>query len=157
MCRAAYPNIFDPNLAEGVNISTGEALNSAPQGLLPRLMRYTPPGPDNKPKASESQRMGCQKGGPEEIKKHKWFRGLNWAKLYNRQVTPPWRPMLKSEEVLAAEDSIIPMEPSGSPQQGAPSGSPQQGAPTARGEPPAGSPQQGAPAERVAPPMRLTA
>jgi len=96
--KPTYPNIFDPNLAEGVNISTGEALNSAPQGLLPRLMRYTPPGPDNKPKASESQRMGCQKGGPEEIKKHKWFRGLNWAKLYNRQVTPPWRPMLKSEE-----------------------------------------------------------
>ena len=31
-----------------------------------------------------TRRIG--KGGSEDIKKHKWYRGLNWAALYNKQM-----------------------------------------------------------------------
>ena len=31
-----------------------------------------------------TKRLGCKKNGAEDIKKHKWFRGLNWANLYNK-------------------------------------------------------------------------
>ena len=29
---------------------------------------------------------GNLKNGAEDIKKHKWYRGLNWAALYNKQM-----------------------------------------------------------------------
>uniref|UniRef100_A0A7S4B5K6 AGC-kinase C-terminal domain-containing protein n=1 Tax=Chrysotila carterae TaxID=13221 RepID=A0A7S4B5K6_CHRCT len=31
-------------------------------------------------------RAGSLKNGAEDIKKHKWYRGLNWAALYNKQM-----------------------------------------------------------------------
>ena len=34
-------------------------------------------------------RIGSSKNGAEDIKKHKWYRGLNWAALYNKQLTAP--------------------------------------------------------------------
>jgi len=34
-------------------------------------------------------RIGSSKNGAEDIKKHKWYRGLNWAALYNKQLAPP--------------------------------------------------------------------
>ena len=37
--------------------------------------------------------------GWQDIKKHKWFRGLNWAALYNKQMAPPM-----SVPVLAGDD-----------------------------------------------------
>jgi len=36
-----------------------------------------------------SKRLGNSKNGAEDIKKHKWYRGLNWAALYNKQMPPP--------------------------------------------------------------------
>ena len=36
--------------------------------------------------ADRLKRIGCLKSGAEDIKKHKWFRGLNWAALYNKQM-----------------------------------------------------------------------
>jgi len=38
---------------------------------------------------SKSNRIGSSKNGAEDIKKHKWYRGLNWAALYNKQLQPP--------------------------------------------------------------------
>jgi len=36
-----------------------------------------------------TKRIGSSKNGAEDIKKHKWYRGLNWAALYNKQMPPP--------------------------------------------------------------------
>ena len=40
-------------------------------------------------RADKNHRIGCLKNGAEDIKKHKWFRGLNWAELYNKATIPP--------------------------------------------------------------------
>lgn len=73
-----YPGHFDLNLYEGVNPQTGAKTDGPQNGLLARLL-----------KADKNSRIGCLKNGAEDIKKHKWFRGLNWAALYNKQLAPP--------------------------------------------------------------------
>merc|ERR1711935_319089 len=39
--------------------------------------------------ADRTKRIGNLKNGAEDIKKHKWYRGLNWAALYNKTMEPP--------------------------------------------------------------------
>mmetsp|Transcript_12948 Transcript_12948/g.18564 ORF Transcript_12948/g.18564 Transcript_12948/m.18564 type:complete len:205 (+) Transcript_12948:1-615(+) len=36
--------------------------------------------------ADRTKRIGNLKNGAEDIKKHKWYRGLNWAALYNKNM-----------------------------------------------------------------------
>eukprot|EP00761_Pharyngomonas_kirbyi_P012459 gb/GECH01012486.1/.p1 GENE.gb/GECH01012486.1/~~gb/GECH01012486.1/.p1 ORF type:complete len:482 (+),score=103.06 gb/GECH01012486.1/:1-1446(+) len=43
-----------------------------------------------------SDRLGCQSF--EDIKKHEFFRNIDWDALYNRKLTPPFVPQLTSEE-----------------------------------------------------------
>ncbi|XP_035231013.1 cGMP-dependent protein kinase 1-like isoform X2 [Stegodyphus dumicola] len=40
-------------------------------------------------KENPSERLGYQKGGITDIKKHKWFQGFDWDGLRNRTLTPP--------------------------------------------------------------------
>ncbi|KAL4460281.1 hypothetical protein ABPG74_000032 [Tetrahymena malaccensis] len=40
-------------------------------------------------------RLGCQDDG-YSIKNHKWFKGVNWDKIYHKQIPSPWMPQLKS-------------------------------------------------------------
>ena len=44
-----------------------------------------------------SKRFGNLKGGSSDIKKHKWFAGLNWDDLANHRIAPPYIPTLTSE------------------------------------------------------------
>ena len=82
-----YPQHFDLNLCEGVERATGVRQPVTP-GLLTRLLH-----PDVR------KRIGCLKNGAEDIKKHKWFRGLNWAALYNKQMEPPsFVPRLRGDD-----------------------------------------------------------
>jgi protein kinase X len=83
-----YPGHFDVNLYEGINRETGLALpDQSRNGLIARLLQ-----------ADRSRRIGCLKNGAEDIKKHKWFRGLNWAALYNKQMPAPFVPELKDDD-----------------------------------------------------------
>ncbi|XP_055953942.1 cGMP-dependent protein kinase, isozyme 1-like [Argiope bruennichi] len=52
--------------------------------LMRRLCRDNP-----------AERLGYQKGGITDIKKHKWFQGFDWDGLRNRSLTPPIVPKVK--------------------------------------------------------------
>lgn len=34
----------------------------------------------------------------ESVKKHKWFRGVDWEIVFSRDIPAPWIPVLKNEE-----------------------------------------------------------
>mmetsp|Transcript_13469 Transcript_13469/g.1977 ORF Transcript_13469/g.1977 Transcript_13469/m.1977 type:complete len:88 (+) Transcript_13469:143-406(+) len=38
-------------------------------------------------------RLGVKDKG-ESVKKHKWFRGVDWEMVENRSITVPWTPFL---------------------------------------------------------------
>ena len=60
--KLSFPRYFDRNA----------------KGLIKKLLT-----------ADLTKRYGCLKGGAEDIKKHKWFAGLDWQALFNRQATAP--------------------------------------------------------------------
>lgn len=43
-----------------------------------------------------SERLGYQRGGIQEIQKHKWFDGFYWEGLRNKTLTPPILPTVKN-------------------------------------------------------------
>jgi len=74
-----YPAHFDKNLYEGIEPTTGVPIDGQSRtGLITKLLQ-----------ADRTRRIGCLKNGAEDIKKHRWFRGLNWAALYNKNMEPP--------------------------------------------------------------------
>jgi serine/threonine protein kinase len=44
-----------------------------------------------------SERLGCMKNGPEDVKAHRWFKNLDWDALYKRKITPPFVPLLTQD------------------------------------------------------------
>jgi hypothetical protein len=59
-------------------------LNRDVEHLIRRLLNPNP-----------SLRLGMLRGGIEDIKKHRWFHGVNWAKLTKKLYRTPWVPKLK--------------------------------------------------------------
>ena len=47
---------------------------------------------DRKPES----RLGSN--GFDEIKNHPWFAGIDWDKLYRKEVVPPYKPMVHNSE-----------------------------------------------------------
>ena len=43
-----------------------------------------------------TKRYGCGIKGVEAVKRHKWFRGVDWAMVLRREIPPPWVPEIKS-------------------------------------------------------------
>lgn len=46
--------------------------------------------------ADRSLRLGFARNGSEEVKAHKWFRGVDWRMVLNRGVNPPWVPRIRN-------------------------------------------------------------
>ena len=46
--------------------------------------------------ADRALRLGYPKNGAEEVKQHKWFRGVDFKMVFERRVPPPWTPKLKN-------------------------------------------------------------
>ena len=69
-CKPKFPTHFDPNAKE----------------LVKRLLT-----------SDLSKRYGNLKGGSDQIKNHKWFAGMDWAKLLNSQIEAPFVPHLSGE------------------------------------------------------------
>lgn len=44
-----------------------------------------------------SRRFGNLKGGVGDIKKHKWFEGINWNSVYLQQMTAPYVPTVSDD------------------------------------------------------------
>ena len=42
------------------------------------------------------ERLGSKKGA-EEIKGHPWFAGLDWEKLLNKGIVPPFKPKISGK------------------------------------------------------------
>ena len=42
--------------------------------------------------ADLTKRIGCLKNGPADIRKHKWFRGMDWSSLRQKKIPPPILP-----------------------------------------------------------------
>jgi len=43
-----------------------------------------------------SRRLGNLRGGASDVKAHPWFKGIDWHKMYNRQLEAPIRPHVSS-------------------------------------------------------------
>lgn len=48
-----------------------------------------------------SKRLGSGATGSEEIKRHKWFKPINWKKLEAREVQPSFRPEVAGQLCIA--------------------------------------------------------
>jgi serine/threonine protein kinase len=48
--------------------------------------------------ADRTKRYGCLENGAEDIKRHKWFENVDWDKVYNRAVKPPFVPGFTSPD-----------------------------------------------------------
>jgi len=47
--------------------------------------------------SDRSKRYGCLKNGAEDVKKHNWYKGMDWDRLLNKSVSPvPYVPAVKS-------------------------------------------------------------
>jgi len=55
--------------------------------LLRQLLRTSP-----------AKRLGNSAQGSTEIKNHSWFVQINWINLFNKEITPPWKPEIESLE-----------------------------------------------------------
>lgn len=71
----------------------------------------------------EGKRLGSGPTGSEEIKRHKWFKPINWKKLDARQIQPSFRPEVAGKHCIANFDKCwtdMPVEvsPAASPNAG---------------------------------------
>mmetsp|Transcript_26503 Transcript_26503/g.57621 ORF Transcript_26503/g.57621 Transcript_26503/m.57621 type:complete len:1296 (-) Transcript_26503:240-4127(-) len=53
-----------------------------------------------------AQRLGCQRGGLNDVKAHPWFKGFDWQLLERRKMKPPWIPPLNSIEDASNMDPV---------------------------------------------------
>ncbi|GMI72460.1 ARABIDOPSIS THALIANA PROTEIN KINASE 2, ARABIDOPSIS THALIANA SERINE/THREONINE PROTEIN KINASE 2 [Hibiscus trionum] len=51
-----------------------------------------------------SKRLGSGQGGSEEIKRHKWFKSINWKKLDAREIRPSFLPEVAGNQCIANFD-----------------------------------------------------
>eukprot|EP00930_Biecheleria_cincta_P060507 TRINITY_DN46144_c0_g1_i1.p1 TRINITY_DN46144_c0_g1~~TRINITY_DN46144_c0_g1_i1.p1 ORF type:complete len:373 (-),score=61.20 TRINITY_DN46144_c0_g1_i1:42-1160(-) len=52
-----------------------------------------------------AKRYGCLKAGAEDLKKHKWYKGMDWDLLLSRSVQPPYIPIVRSPDDTSMFDS----------------------------------------------------
>ena len=45
--------------------------------------------------ADRTKRIGNLRNGAEDVKTHKWFKGIDWEDVLNRKLTPPLLPRVR--------------------------------------------------------------
>ncbi|KAI3750566.1 hypothetical protein L2E82_21228 [Cichorium intybus] len=68
-------------------------LSSEAHSLLKALLQKEP-----------SNRLGSGEMGSDEVKRHKWFKPINWKKLESREIQPSFRPEVAGDHCVANFD-----------------------------------------------------
>ncbi|CEO94837.1 unnamed protein product (mitochondrion) [Plasmodiophora brassicae] len=91
MC-AGYPPFYDENpfgiyqkILDGT-IDFPKHFDPNAKDLVRRLLT-----------ADRTKRYGCLKNGVDDIKEHRWFKGIDWDAALQRKLTPPFIPTAMSE------------------------------------------------------------
>uniref|UniRef100_A0A1J3FTE5 non-specific serine/threonine protein kinase n=2 Tax=Noccaea caerulescens TaxID=107243 RepID=A0A1J3FTE5_NOCCA len=74
-------------------IKLPQFLSSEAHALLKGLLQKEP-----------ERRLGSGPSGAEEIKQHKWFKGMNWKKVEAREVKPSFKPEVSGRQCIANFD-----------------------------------------------------
>ena len=88
---AGYPPFFDDHpfgIYEKIlsgTVTFPQHLESHAKDLLKRFLTL-----------DRTKRLGNLKAGADDVKKHKWFKGLNWQALVAREITAPIQPKVSS-------------------------------------------------------------
>ena len=80
-------------------------LNSNAKDLIQKLLVINP-----------KERLGSGPNGSEDIKKHPFFKGVNWRDAWLKKLKPPFIPKLKSDTDLSYFDTMFTDEPIDGPQ-----------------------------------------
>lgn len=89
---AGFPPFFDDNpfgIYEKIlsgKIDWPKSIDNLGKDLIKKLLVI-----------DRTKRIGNLKAGAEDVKKHKWFKGVDWEDVYYRKLKPPLVPKLKYE------------------------------------------------------------
>lgn len=90
---AGYPPFYDENpweiykkILAGV-FEFPPNFESKARDLINKLLKTDP-----------EDRLGHGKEGSENVRKHKWFKGVDWEQVNRRQIPPPWVPNMRSRD-----------------------------------------------------------
>jgi len=61
--------------------------DSQAESLIKRLLTH-----------DRAKRLGCLKNGVEDIKKHRWYRTIDWDAVLHRAVSPTYIPSVRSPD-----------------------------------------------------------
>jgi hypothetical protein len=78
-------------------------LSQEAQGLLRSLFKRVP-----------ENRLGYGLNGHKRIKEHAFFSTINWLKLYNREIRPPFKPVLSDNVTYYFDSKFTHKSPAGS-------------------------------------------
>ena len=88
---SGYPPFYDDNPL-GIYKRIIEGYYEIPQFIRPRARDLI----KRLLTADKTIRLGCSEKCAEEVKEHKWFIGVDWGMVYNKEIPTPWKPEVKS-------------------------------------------------------------
>jgi len=89
---AGYPPFFDDNpfcIYEKIlagKLEWPQHMEQNPKDLIKRLLVH-----------DRTKRLGNMKAGADDIKKHRWFKSVDWEEVYQRELKPPIVPKVSSD------------------------------------------------------------
>lgn len=72
------------------------SLSAAAKNLLEGLFQKNP-----------EKRLGSGKDDAKAIKEHPWFAPVNWTALYNKEIKPPFIPLVKTNDDISHFDPVF--------------------------------------------------